>query len=513
MATHLFQKKGESTWYVRRVVPEDVRHAFGGRVTVTRTTGTSNKSKAMERRHAILAEWQGVIDAARAGKASELEDTLDLASQSGISHAAMISGAISDVLTGSGEQSSSLEGVEELVKEISKAASDGHIPNDGAIALLRMLKDAIELREAHTSEVPDAEKIQLLSSFRTSHMAEVFRSAVDSEPDLSPATKAQALAVYQSPKAYKPRSPITTARLDSFRVHLERKGTASKTIDQMCKRVALFSDYLSRTGSPINFDIVSAYLDQLTDKAGTPLTSKTKKQHTWSGNTFWKWAIKHDPDWREQYKGQASPFADHDLPVIKGESVSWAAFKKADVERLHAMALEKKDQPLADLIKIGAFTGARLEEIGRIHRDNISFTDGVPIAFAITESKTAAGVRDVPVHPAIAGLFTQLLEGSTDGYLMPGRSLDESNKYGHRLDAVGKRFGRLKTTAQFGKEFVFHSIRKTAITLVHQAGADVSVMPGLFGHETGLITFDLYSDGPSLEQKRKVIELLAFDFG
>lgn len=177
------------------------------------------------------------------------------------------------------------------------------------------------------------------------------------------------------------------------------------------------------------------------------------------------------------------------------------------------MALEKKDQPLADLIKIGAFTGARLEEIGRIHLDNISFVDGVPIAFAITESKTAAGVRDVPVHPAIASLFTQLLEGSTDGYLMPGRSLDESNKYGHRLDAVGKRFGRLKTTAQFGKEFVFHSIRKTAITLVHQAGADVSVMPGLFGHETGIITFDLYSDGPSLEQKRKVIELLAFDFG
>lgn len=513
MATHLFQKKGESTWYVRRVIPEDVRHAFDGRVTITKTTGTSNKAKAMERRHAILAEWQGLIDATRAGKASELEDTLDVASQYGIAHAAMISSAINDVFTGSGEHSSSLEGVEVLVEQISKAASDGHIPNAGAVALLRMLKDAIALREAHDSEVPDAGKIQLFSSFRTSHMAEVFRSAVDSEPDLSPATKAKALDVYKSPKSYRPRSPITKGRLDSFRVHLERKGTASKTIDQMCKRVALFSDYLSRTGNPINFDVVSAYLDQLTDAKGKPLTSKTKKQHTWSGNTFWKWAIKHDPDWREQYKGQPSPFADHDLPVIKGESVSWAAFKKADVERLHAMALEKQDQPLADLIKIGAYTGARLEEIGRIHRDATTFIDGVPVAFAITESKTAAGVREIPIHSAIATLFANLLEGSTDGYLMPGRSLDESNKYGHRLDAVGKRFGRLKTAAQFGTEHVFHSIRKTAITLVHQAGADVSVMPGLFGHETGMITFDLYSDGPSLEQKRKVIELLAFDFG
>jgi hypothetical protein len=59
---------------------------------------------------------------------------------------------------------------------------------------------------------------------------------------------------------------------------------------------------------------------------------------------------------------------------------------------------------------------------------------------------------------------------------------------------------------------VFHSVRKTAITLVHQAGADVAVMPGLFGHETGMITFDLYSKGPSLEQKAKVIGLLSFAF-
>ena len=35
------------------------------------------------------------------------------------------------------------------------------------------------------------------------------------------------------------------------------------------------------------------------------------------------------------------------------------------------------------------------------------------------------------------------------------------NKFGDRSTAIGKRFGRLKTDAGFGREKVFHSIRKS----------------------------------------------------
>lgn len=197
---------------------------------------------------------------------------------------------------------------------------------------------------------------------------------------------------------------------------------------------------------------------------------------------------------------------------MKGESISWSVFSTEEVESLHSAAITKGDKSLADLIALAAYTGARLEEIGRIHRDTISLKDGVPIAFSILESKTEAGVREVPIHSAIAPLVLSLLDASEDGYILKGRPLGENNKYGHRLDAVGKRFGRLKTAAGFDSTYVLHSIRKTAITEVHRAGADVSVMPALFGHETGMITFDLYSAGPSLEQKRKVIELLSYKF-
>ena len=269
---------------------------------------------------------------------------------------------------------------------------------------------------------------------------------------------------------------------------------------------------MNQTGNTLSFDTVSAYLDGLVSDQGNPLTSKTKKQHLWACNTFWKWAKRYDAEWREQFKSMQNPFDDHDLPSVKGERIIYDAFTQSQVEMLHAKALEKSDQNLANLIAIGAYTGCRLEEIGHIQRGNCTFESELPTSFSILDAKTRAGIREVPVHPKLAPLMVALLASSTDDYLLPGRTLDESNKYGHRLDAVGKRFGRLKTANKFGPTHVFHSVRKTAITLVHQADARMEVMAALFGHETGLITLDIYSSGPSMEQKRKVIGLLDYNF-
>ncbi len=504
MADHIFQKKGESTWYVRLDVPKDVRHAFGGRRVLVQSLKTGLRSEAMERRLPWLAKWKSEIRDARERK-SELGDAWR-----------------EELHVQSVEQQKNKE--RRILNLFSKAQTSATGPVD--LSWIEGLREVVEgfieagrpdLAEKvvvtfqhYLDELPNlnpgsgAQLIEKMVTF----FGEIEASVTADEYELSKEETEEAMRIMADHTEYKPRSPITQKRIEAFRLSQERKGIEPKTIDQMSRRVDQFSKYLSTTGKPVTFDTVSAYLDQLTDKAGNALSSKTKKQHAWSCSSFWKWACKHDVDWREQYKGQPNPFADHDYPTIKGEAISWEAFSKKDVERLHALAVEKKDQPLADLIAIGAYSGARLEEIGRIHRDTITIKDGVPVSFSITEAKSAAGIREVPFHPKIAGLISSLLEASKDGFLLPGGN----NKYGNRLDALSKRFGRLKTQAGFDKQHVFHSIRKTTITLVHQAGADVAVMPGLFGHETGLITFDLYSKGPSLEQKAKVIALLDFKF-
>lgn len=503
MADQIFQKKKESTWYVRLDIPEGVRPAFGNSRVFLRSLKTARRSEAMERRLPWLAKWKAEIQDAKERKA-------------------LLGDAWRESLAAeSARYSKSLN--RQVMRAVSGPEYKQPITPDLLQELMPFIEQAIEDMKAAGVPPEQADQLPALLLQKsqatgidrigpTKALNELLRGASASNAvttlSLTGADATEAHSIAADPSTYKPRSPISQKRIEAFRLSQERKGIEPKTIDQMCRRVDQFSKYLSATGEPVSFDTVSAYLDQLTDKAGNALSSKTKKQHAWSCSSFWKWACKHDVDWREQYKGQPNPFADHDYPTIKGEAVSWDAFSKEDVERLHGMAVEKKDQPLADLIALGAYTGARLEEIGRIHRDSLTFKGDVPISFHIKEAKSAAGIRQVPIHPRIADLVSSLLKASQDGYLLPGGN----NKYGNRLDSLSKRFGRLKTSAEFGKAHVFHSIRKTAITLVHQAGADVAVMPGLFGHETGMITFDLYSKGPSLEQKAKVIGLLSFAF-
>lgn len=482
----------QHTYHVRLAIPEDVRFFFGGRKLLSKSLKTGLEREAKDRARVVLVEWKAQIEQAKRFKAEQADGWKDHAAETSTKLAAFL---------------------EERVLEATGTRTPSPVPpevlerlNAAAVEPMPLLQTGI----SHQFDLRGKDVVGQITEHQK--LVDFFKQAtalhLQRDYSLNGAETDQLQAILSDPKQYKPRSPITSSRLDSFRTHLERKGTAAKTVDQVCRRVALFSSYLGKHGHPLTFDTVTAYLDQLTDKAGNPLTAKTKKQHIWSTSLFWKWACKYDADWREQYKGQPSPFADHDLPVIKGESAPWEAFTKEDVEKLHALALEKKDQPLADLIAVGAYTGARLEEIGRIHRDNITFKDGVPISFHIEQAKTTAGEREVPIHPKIAGLFSSLLEGSKDGFLFEGGH----NKYGNRLDPLSKRFGRLKTAAGFDKQFVFHSIRKTTITLMHQAGADIAVMPAVVGHEHSSFTLSRYSAGPSMPQKRQVIELLSFDF-
>ncbi len=493
MADNLIQKKGESTWYVRLAIPADVQKAFGGRKVLIQSLKTGLRSEAMTRRLQYLSTWKQQIADVRAGRALPENWAED------VSHALSAIDALKTMRKRQliGEEAPLSSPIPELDETASAALKQtgmpeviGEMQDYFGESLEGQLQFEEVLAEAFKEMIPDA-------------YAKHYSLSRDQAADIS--------ALIDSPSNYKPRSPITKKRLDAFKAWYSNQGNTLKTVDTLTRKVEMFSAWLTQTGHTLSFDTVSTYLDGLTDAKGKALTSKTKKQHLWSCNTFWKWAKKYDADWREQFRTMQNPFDDHDLPTIKGESIIYEAFTQSQVEMLHFKALDKSDQNLANLIAICAFTGCRLEEIGNIHRSNCTFENDLLTAFNIPDAKTRAGIREVPVHPKLAPLMAVLLAASTDGYVLPGRALNESNRYRHRLDAVGKRFGRLKKANNFGPLHVFHSVRKTAITLVHQADARMEVMAGLFGHETGLITLDIYSSGPSIEQKRKVIELLDYD--
>lgn len=180
------------------------------------------------------------------------------------------------------------------------------------------------------------------------------------------------------------------------------------------------------------------------------------------------------------------------------------AFSPANVVHLWSLAVDRGDQQLADLIVLGAYTGARIEELCSLKGDDVN-----PESFIVREAKTNAGVREVPIHSALVPLMARLKASTKDGYLLSGLTF---NKYGDRSNAIGKRFGRLKESAGFDGTLVFHSLRKTLITLLEQAGIPENFCCDIVGHEKGTIGYGHYSGGASLANKRDAIENVSYPF-
>ena len=185
-----------------------------------------------------------------------------------------------------------------------------------------------------------------------------------------------------------------------------------------------------------------------------------------------------------------------------------SAFEASDVVKLLAAAEAQRDPQLADLIRLGMWTGARIGELCSLRVEDVK--DGGSY-FVVASSKTQAGVRQVPVHsqlkPTIDRRAKEARGRTGDPYLIGDQPVDQ---FGDRSRAIGKRFGRLKTNAGFGPELVFHSIRKTVATLLENAGVAEGVAADILGHEKHTITYGLYSGGSSMQVKRGAIEKVRY---
>lgn len=179
-------------------------------------------------------------------------------------------------------------------------------------------------------------------------------------------------------------------------------------------------------------------------------------------------------------------------------------WKAATVRPFGKAADAKPDTQLADLIKLGAYTGARIEELCSIKVADVSDN-----SFSIKDAKTEAGWREVPIHSAIAPLVANLKKSSRDGYLLSGLTF---NKYGDRSNAIGKRFGRLKDAEGFSAVHTFHSFRSTVATLLENAGVAENIAADIVGHDKPTMTYGLYSGGASLETMREALERISYPF-
>jgi integrase len=494
-----------NTYHVRLALPADVRPFFGNRKLLSQSLKTGLQQEAKDRARAILLNWKNQIAEAKQTQASQAEQWREeLAKVGGLSQRSLTRKVMKalqgkpSLLESKGAEY--VDGVLEALKSVhDQMAADFRedgVPDELASRIFENIR--AELSSSGLESIP---AIQGTSSL----INEARLKAASNRYQLTSSEQAEASSILANPKTYKPKSPITRTMIDNWVPHLESQIPTAKTRDRHKASILRFSNYLTSEGLPLNFDTVHAFLGTL------PETRQTRSNYLWSGRSFWKWANKYQPAFRDQFSKQPCPFDGHELPRT-GEAAGRKrkAFSKQEIEALHRKSVEKGSTHLAHLIQFAAYTGARLEEIGRIKPEHTIFDSGKePVGFKITESKTDAGVREMPLHPALVPLFKELSAKASenDGFLFPGGH----NKYGNRLDGLSKQFGRLKSK-DFGKDHTFHSIRHSVTTLLHQEGVSIEVLPYILGHETGAFTLAQYSKGPSFEMKAKAISLLSFDF-
>jgi len=235
---------------------------------------------------------------------------------------------------------------------------------------------------------------------------------------------------------------------------------------------------------------VQAWIDTLINPIGeTGTSAKTVKRKLGEVRNYWRYLQSHqivaedrDPFTHRRIKDPANRRTTRDE-----ERTAWS---KAEVVMLWTKAEARKDAPLAQAIRLAAYTGARIEGVAQLRVSDIRTDPETQIRFMRMADKTQAGDRDVPIHPAIEPLIDRLIQDAdTADYLVHSTA---KNKYDERSQPIGKRFGRMKTALGYDERHVFHSIRYTVAGMFQDAGCAEGVAADIVGHLKPGLTFGLY---------------------
>jgi len=287
--------------------------------------------------------------------------------------------------------------------------------------------------------------------------------------------------------------------LDHFDTWKKQLTLAPKTIDQMSRDVgALVTRFttLDEISNEAIFDLVAEF-----QREGKGVS--TIKRVISAYKNYWYY-LQDTRIVTSDINPFEHPFLHSKIRRTHKSKPKRQAFTAHETVALWQAAKDKNDEQLADLIMLAAYTGARINELCSIQLKDVT-TDFI----RIRKTKTEAGNREIPLHSELLPLISKLQNQSTDNYLITKLS---SNKYGDRSNAIGKRFGRLKTEGGFGRTLVFHSFRKTLITLLEQADVPENFSCDIVGHEKGTIGYGHYSGGASLANKKEAIEKVKYPF-
>ena len=165
---------------------------------------------------------------------------------------------------------------------------------------------------------------------------------------------------------------------------------------------------------------------------------------------------------------------------------------------------------------IGAYSGMRLNETTGLDVADVKRVGDIWY-FDLTQAKSEAGVRFVPVHSALleAG-FGDYLEHVKQGSLFPGLKpggLDgKLGVYASKRFTVWRRKLALtdRDRATGRDRLDYHSLRRSVVTALKRAGISEADIAEVVGHEHPHITLGTYADRHLLTRLQAIVEAIIY---
>lgn len=155
------------------------------------------------------------------------------------------------------------------------------------------------------------------------------------------------------------------------------------------------------------------------------------------------------------------------------------------------------DEPGVDTVLILLYTGMRVGEMLALQKTDVNIRQGY---IRITKSKTASGIRTIPIHHRIFPLIVRRMKSSGSSLIADS----EGKQYDYSCYCIIWR-----SVMQIIKAngHTTHDCRHTVATLLDNAGANETAKRRILGHAGGDVTERVYTH-KGLRQLRKCIELL-----
>ena len=296
-------------------------------------------------------------------------------------------------------------------------------------------------------------------------------------------------------------TPLLSELLDKW---LEGENYKEQTKRQHRAALDNLQTFLGGDKLPIavTADVATDFVEDWLKKSGQSYNTQRRKLNSLVG--FWKWM-----GLRRHVERGFNPWTGFILSKARTPKKTPDKRPYKDEELLRLFATRPAYEGLADVMVLGLYTGARIEELCALRMKDIERKLG---AFFVTlrTGKGKTPTRTIAVaHAAPSAVLARRWSGEksdAEGQLFP--SFRPGGYDGKLSWAVSKAFGRFRKALELPGGVDFHSFRRTLITALENLGVEQVPIARYVGHTLSTLAFSLYSGGSTdktnLQTARKI---------